>query len=263
MSEQLPGTPAPANNPQGTGSQPEQPQQPPQNPAAPQPANPPAAPTPPPAQQTVDVAALQRKLEQTEQSMRHFQSQFSQERNKVQALTGAQPQVDPIAERAARLTQAGIDKDDAVILARAFQTELAPLQQQNQQFQAALQGNIAVDQVMQAASQQAQGAFQHPLIAQQVYENLRQVALSGDHRYLTPEYAIYFADGLLGQMYRTGQLNGAPAAPAQQPAPRPMGGWNGPMAGYSPVPPATPPRPLGADAYDREIAERFGIKPNQ
>ena len=189
MSEPNPGTPAPANNPQGTGQAPEQPKQTAPNPAptTPQAPTPPAAPaTPPP----VDPA-LQQRLEQAEKAARHYQSQFSQARNQLQALTGAQPQADPLADDIDYLRKKGYDDQNARDMAEFMARKLQPIQQRNQQLEAQIQGSSVAQQAMQAAVSANPELFSDQTIATEVWNSMQNTAHQGNLQVLTPEYAKF------------------------------------------------------------------------
>lgn len=219
MSEPIQGTPAPANNPQGTGITPEQPPIQTPNPAPSQQATPPVAtPTAP------DTAALQARLEQAERAARYHQSQHSQARQQLQAVTGVQPQVDPVNERAKRYVELGMHADDAPQFAKIFQAELAPLQQENNQLRAQLQGSSIAQQVMQAAVDANPELFADGKVAAYAWNELQRTAQAGNLQALTPEYAKHLG-ALAWSEAREPWKNPNPQPPAPQPMPgfRPAG----------------------------------------
>lgn len=259
MPEPITGTPAPANNPQGTGPTPEQPLQ-----AVPTPAPvaipaAPAATTPPP-----EVAALQQQLEQANKAARHYQSQFSQARNQLQAVTGVTPQADPYAEDIAYLKSKGYTEDNARDMAEFMGRKLQPFQQRIQQQEQIIRGSAQVEAVMQAAMQKDPTLFQDEQIYRQTFENLRQTALSGDTTYLNPDYAISYGEGVWGSIHRRAQMQPpntpSPAAPAF--TPRPMN-FGGPPPGYTPAAPNTRVPDPEVQRYNDEIRNHFGLKAKQ
>jgi len=256
MSETASGLPAQSGQPSGIAEPTGQTQQQPPNPATPQPAPSPAAPATP----SPEIAKLQQELDQYKNSARHFQSEKDRLAAQLQAVTGATPKADPLADDVKYFTAQGYEEKDARHLAGFINQKLQPLQQQNQQLQSALHGQSQVQRVMEEAAAKEPGLFNDPAIYRATYESLNQIAMSGDSRYMNPDYAINFGAG-------EWSVRNKPWAQQQQAPPpqqfRPAGSMSfaGPQGGYVPHQPPQQLSDPAVDAMTLRMAQRAGINP--
>lgn len=268
MSEITGGIPQPSSQPSGIAPAPGQPQ--PNTPAAPaatpsQPANPQApAPAAPAAPAQPDaLTQLQVRVEQAERAARHHQSRADQQAAQLRALTGVQqPQADPLEAKAETYAkQFGIAKDDALVMLRMTQAEMAPLSQRNQQLEAMVQGNSRVQSVYQAALEKDPQLFADPRIQQAVFNNLNDLASQGQLQYLDPTYALEYGAGEWARLNRPWDAasTARPAPPAPLPNYRPVGSFGGPPAGHAPLAPQTQPSNPLVDAMAAKMAKHAGV----
>lgn len=224
------------------------------------------------AQTSPSVEELQRQLSEREEklrlateSARHWQSAADKERQRVQALAGTQPQVDPLEAKVKALVAQNYNESDARLILGLIHSETAPLIQQNQQLQQTLQATSITNQVINTAASDKDYTplFADPEIAMQVDQELRRCALQGQGNMVNPEYAKAFAETIWvsknkpwlqqGQATQQTQTQQRPSLPNFQ--------FMGPVgAQYSP--PVVPVKPIspGAQAVGAEIKQHFGLK---
>lgn len=286
-----PSTAAPGQGPQAT---PPQQQAQVQNPPAPQPAiipggitpgpeTPPQEQPPTPEQvaqwraQAEQANALQQQLAQQDQNYRHLQAEFTR-RAQAEAQMRQQQQPppqaqDPLAgyqQQIEALKAKGYDDAAARDTVGLFAGMLTPLQQQNQQLQAALQGGLQVDQVMQQVYGTNPQLFANQAVFQQTREALLAQAIRGgviDVRQAgMTAAALNFEASLQQQQQPQGfPLNVAPFPPqapqapmayppqVQQPIPQPFANGQ-----FRVTPAYTQPPPSGvALTPDQQQAENF------
>lgn len=174
-------------------------------------------------QQAGQAAELQRQLQQTAESARYHQSQASRFQQALQQVAGGQPQQPPASPTAAiekLLFDEGLNETAARGIAKAIQAGYAPLQQQLQQSQAALQGGFQVDNMLGAAMQSNQQLFANPAVQAEVRNQAMQIVMSGQQ--VEPSFLVdlgYIAAGRLAAQQQ--QQGGAPNV-VQMPQPHPQ-----------------------------------------
>lgn len=155
----------------------------------------------------------------------------------VRALAGTQqPPPDPLAPHRKAFIDKGFSEQDADLFVSQMQAMVAPIMQQNQQLQAAVQGQSQAQQAYQQAVEANPELFADPKVQRAAWEALTEAALAGQTQFVTPGYALSFAAqtwALEKQPWK--QAANAPASPSPQPF-RPAGvmsfGGNG--SSYAP-----------------------------
>ncbi len=272
MSAQPQG-PAPQAQP-GNGEQPpvQQPtQQTPQQPN-------PAAPASQPQTPAVSVEELQRqiaerdeKLRLATESSRHWQSQADRYKAQTQALTGVQPQQDPLAEDVKFFVSQGYDEKDARIFAEFTNRKVSALAQQNQTLQQSLQATNRTGQLMQSliADQQLGPMFADQEVQSQVHQMLQQAAISGQHDLVNPGYAVELAKLAWADKHKpwAPQTQQPQAQPQAQPLPTNFQFLGPQPTGLRPAPAQSQAKPNNpfADQLAQQMAQYTGIQiqPNQ
>lgn len=257
------GATPPAAEPGQPGQQ--QPQQPQATPGAATPPTQPAQASPSAEELGRQLAELKEQNRIATESARHWQSQADRERQRTQALAGVTPQADPLAEDIKFFTAQGYEEKDARMLVEFTNRKVAGLTQQNQSLQQSMQASSAIGGIIQQAANDKDYAplFADPEIANAVHQEMQRCALSGQANMVTPDYAKAVAEGAYASLRRPWLQNPGTTQQATQQQPMGFLPFNGPMPGYSPagLQQQAPQRPPGAEIHDREIAERFGIKP--
>lgn len=209
--------------------------------------------------QAARAADLEKQLQTTTESARYFQSQAS----RFQQALGIQPQQqpqDPAAGIAKMLFDEGLTEGAANGIAKAIHSTYAPLQQQLQQSQAALQGGLQVDSVMGQVYQANPALFSNPAVFESVKSQALTLAMQGgqiDPGFIEDLAAI--ASYRAGKQQPTNQPGVIPFN--QNPAPaQPFA--NG-MHGFRPTfqqPQQHVPKTLSpaAAALQAEAAKRYG-----
>lgn len=261
---------APAGNPSTAGQPTGQsaPQQQPPNPAA-SPANPTdpkpttAAANQPPADWQQQIQKAQEDARKAQESARYFQANYDRSTQQLQALAGAQPKADPMAEDVQFFVKQGYNEADARAFVEYTNRKVQPLMQQNQQLHAALNGTSQVNHIMQSVASDAQyGRFmQDSEVYQGVQNILSQTALQGQRDLLSnPDYVKDIIRTVAFDKYalNSGAPNGTQAQPTMQPPQ--FNGFNGPTGQYRPAPaqPVKQANPL-AEQYARQMSEYTGI----
>jgi hypothetical protein len=200
------------------------------------------------------------KLRLTEGSARHWQSQADRFR---QVALGSQPQVDPVATKAKQYAQQfNLNEEDTRNILGILQAEIQPLAQRNQQLEAAMAGTSQVNSVLQTVSSDAQfGRFmQDPEVFHGVQQMLQQVALDGQPKLVSVEYAKDLARMLAFDKFLLNG-NGATQQPVQQPQQfQPVNFGNGIMGqpgGYRPAMAAVKPTDPGVEFFNQEIQAAY------
>lgn len=233
MPDQAPG-PTPAAE-TVTGQQP--PAQQPQAPEGTQPPN------QQPLQAQPSVEELQQQLQavresqaRTEQSAKHWQSQFDRARQFIAGQTPAQVQPDPLDKYAQILVDDGYDPKDAKNVAKMVHAMVSPLQQQNQQLQASQQASFQVHSAFQKAVQENPGLFADPAAQQVAWNALNQAAQDGQGIYVNADYAVTVAAQDWSLRNKPWETNRPPVQAAPPRPPVSMAGWAGPGGNYQPMP---------------------------
>lgn len=229
--------------------------------------------TPPTAEEIAQLrqqAQASQKLAEENRQLQdrygNLQGAYTQTRQQIAALTGAQqpaaaPQ-DPLAKYVQPLVAKGYSEKDARAMAETqfamMQDHLTPLQQQFTQSVQALQGQTQVDTIMRDAWGKHPQLFSDPVIQQQTEQALRTMAQQGGQ--ISPDLAIDTA-AIFAFRKTLGQ---PPGQPQQAPPMQPQiyaNGMNGIRPGFPPV--AQPQsQSLSAEqqAADTLIKSRFNIK---
>jgi hypothetical protein len=202
-----------------------------------------------------------------------MQSEKDRALAQIRALTGAQtPQADPMVGRIKAYTDQGYTEQDARFFISQIDQAVAPIMQQNQQLQAAVQGQSLAQQAYHRAVEQNPELFADPKVQQAAWGALSEAALAGQNQFVTPDYALSFAAqtwALENQPWKK-PANGTPP-PVAQPQFRPAGpmvSFAGPVPGYpqpAPQPTGLAPTPQ-ATALAAEMAKYTGVpltQPNQ
>lgn len=234
MSEPTTGLPAPAGQPSGISETPGQPQSTPQTPAATPPptsgaTTPPATPAATPAP---DAAKLQKERDEAIAYARQLQS----ERDRLRAAVAGPQAPDPMVSRIKAYTDQGYSETDARFFIGQIDAAVAPILQQNQQLQAAVQGQSQAQQAYQQAVEANPELFADPKVQRAAWEALTEAALAGQTQFVTPGYALSFAAqtwALEKQPWK--QAANAPAPPSPQPfRPAGMMSFGGNGSSYAP-----------------------------
>jgi hypothetical protein len=131
---------------------------------------------------------------QLEANYKQLQAEFTRTRQAMATLTGnanGQPQQDPLEPYVKNLVSQGYDEKDARAIAGTQYQMVQPLMQQNQQLQAAIQGNAQVGDVLREGWSKAPQLFSDAQILQSVEQVLRAEAMRGNQ--INAEYAIDLA----------------------------------------------------------------------
>lgn len=248
--------------PQTTQAAPEQAQQ---QAAAPQQAQTtPQAQSPTPEQIAQWQTEAQR-ASQLEQNYKALQAEFTRTRQAMVALTGnasGQVQQDPLKPHVDSLVSRGYDEKDARAIVEAQYSMVQPLIQQNQQLQAAIQGNAIVGDVLREGWSKAPQLFADAQILQSVEQVLRQEALRGNP--INAEYALDLAFVAEGRKRLSGQQQQATQV---QQAPVSIGGQFNWASGFSgpPQQQAQQKQPLSPEAQAEldAVRQRYGLNQKQ
>lgn len=228
-----------------------------------------------------EIAALRQQNEELRQqnqqldtNYRHLQGAYTQTTQQVRALTGLQqppqPQQSPAEIAAQKLaTQYGIHPDDAKKLGPAIQglvnEAVAPLQQQFQQTQQAVNYGFQVDQMLGSVAQANQGLFTNPAVWDQTRAQALSLVMQGGK--VDPQFMEHLAVIANHELTKQ-QPRGTTQQPMQQ---TPNLATAQPFAGgmfnlrpnFQPQPSAQPAaRQLSpeAQAYERELLSRYPAK---
>lgn len=147
------------------------------------------------AQPTVEelakqVEELRKQNEVAANSARHWQGQFDKLRQGVQSVAQPQQPQDPLAPFVERMTKKGYDQTQARDIAELVNDFVSPLAKELNAARGTIQATTQVEAALQAAFHLEPELMGDPRIFEHARLELQQAALSGDPRYVTPEYAI-------------------------------------------------------------------------
>jgi hypothetical protein len=253
MSEPTQGLPTPAGQPEQGISTPGQPPTPPQTPApntppAPGTVTPPAA----PPQPGPDLAKIQRERDEAIAYSRQLQS----ERDRLKAAIAGPAQVDPMVGRIKAYTDNGYSEQDARFFISQIDSAVGPLQQQNQQLQAALEGQTRAQQAYQQAIDANPDLYADPRIQQATWNALNEAALAGNLNMVSPNYAYSVAAGAWAELNQPWKKPTGTPAPAPQPF-RPAGVMQFGGNGGSYAPNAQHQQQQAPDPAEQAMADRM------
>ncbi len=195
---------------------------------------------------------------------RTVQARNDQVTNQLRAVTGATPQVDPLADDINYFTKGGLNPDDAKLVAGFVHQKVSKLEQQYQQQAQAMQASSQVQSVYDTAARQNPQLFADQNYARAAWNALQQAAIN-QPQYVTPEYAEAVAKQEWADAYWKSQQPNAPLQTQQfQPAPiqhQNIPSFNGPSGGFTPALANQPKAvsPLVAK-FNEDIKARFGTK---
>jgi len=230
-----------------------------------------AGPAPELAALQSELAAVREERARIEQQFKDTQAAYTQSRQQIAALTGAQqaqPKGDPLAPHLEYYVKRGINPDDAKILAErdyataqenaAIKAQLAGL--------SLMQGQSQVGFALNQAFSMDPGALADPEVANAVRGYLGQNAQSGQLDSINPEMALNLAYIEIGRRAAAARNGQQQAPPRQVAGPQPqqfnINGMYGPQGGFAPPAqrqqaPAATPEQLQLRA---ELAERMKPK---
>lgn len=218
-------------------------------------------------QQAGQTAELQRQLQQTAESARYHQSQASRFQQALQQVAGGQPQqppASPTAGIAKLLFDEGLNETAANGIAKAIHASYAPLQQQLQQSQAALQGGFQVDNMLGAAMGSAPQLFANPAVQNEVRNQAMTMVMAGQQ--VEPSFLVdlgYIAAGRLAaqQQQQSGAPNVVQMPQPQYPQAQPFArGMYGIQPNFQPQQQGTPAMTPEMQSANNFVTSAFNLK---
>lgn len=181
------------------------------------------------------------------------------ERDRLRAAVAGPQQPDPMVGRIKAYTDQGYSEQDARFFISQIDQAVQPLQQQNQQLQAAVQGQNMAQQAYQQAVEANPELFQDPKIQQATWNAMQNAALNGDLRFVNAEQARIFAAqeySLLNEPWK--RPSGTPPAPPQPFRPMGVQQFGGNGSSYAPNAQQTQQQP--EDPAVQAMADRMSMR---
>lgn len=208
------------------------------------------------------LTKLENERTQLDQNYRQLQGAYTQSRQQLAAVTGVQPQQDPLAPMVQSIISKGItdDQKQARALAEFVNEALAPVMQGAQRANAITQSAFAVEDAMRGAVTKAPALFTNPAVANAVQGYLRQDAMNGQP--INEEYALQLAKIAYADAVVLAVSQQQPGRPNTTPAPLQnfSGMWGAPGGYATPQPQQQRQISPEAAAIDAEIAARYPTK---